>query len=396
MENMLAVRSDLVQKEEELKKMLALQTVASNETKVAARGDDDTEEATVTAYINSARRDAAAFPSPGQFLVKLQNNIANITSVAVVQAKIPLTERAVRPGNQLLSFAVDVGYPPATVLTVTIPAGSYNGEELALEITTQMNLALFQDEVVAGTAFMQYQTTGKVFADDQFATLLPYNVDVTYFPPRDLFAFQVWDEDGRPTGDRALTLYVQAVESGDYYQQVDDIADVLGFSRVHAASVGQLDADSGEYALNSFFETTEFGGGENLLDLRYHYALCSSVACETKSPDYAILSIDALNGPSEQVRVMDGPVRKLFAGDFLGIVYLRDASSGHELSVELNSSTFPIRKSYPNGISRLGSMLVSLYRPDGLLFDLNGVDWSFTLVFTTRVPKRKNKTEFVR
>ncbi len=339
-------------------------------------------------YIDSANRDVVSYSSPGQFAVIFQAPLENVVRADVVQCKIPLTDPAIGPRNQKLLFGHDTTSPPSddSLFLVEIPSGSYSGVELCVELALQMNLAVFEADIEAGDAFMRY-ADGRVFADADFSELLPFNVDVTYIAARDMFVFRVLDANSLPTDSVILTLYVQVPGTvGSYASQVDDIWDVLGFDRSAASTEGE-EVSSRLYSLRSDVLQGAFGGGD-AVDERYRYGLRSTVACSTKTADFAILSIDVLDA-SDIVRTIDPALQKTYRGPFMGTIHLRDASANLDTSVQVNSFSYPIQKVFKQGKNRLSMLLVTLYRPDGSIFDLNGENWTCTLAFTRKVAEEE-------
>lgn len=336
-------------------------------------------------YIDSSSRDLDAFPLSGSFQIDLQGEVDNITKAVLVQAKFPLTDPAIRPGNNFLRFARNALPNPVTVNEITIPTGSYKGDALALEITTQMNIELFQTEILAGTHEVNY-TDGLVYTIPGGA-LEPLCVECIFMVYRQLFLFHVLDDQGEVTNAETLHLLIKNVEPNrdTWVSQVDDIWDVLGFSRIDARKEGTpLLFDSELYfTINTLVNTSAYGGGPNDLDIRYDYAVWSSDACKTTSAEYAMLVIDTLKD-NDNILVRDGPYNRHPKGDIFGRVYFRDAAFTPEASIELNNMTFPCQKNYREGIGRVRRLHITLYRPDGSIFSFGGRDWSMTLALTVK------------
>lgn len=338
-------------------------------------------------YIDSAARDMEKYPSPGEFEIDIQTEITNIIKCDLVQGKFPLSDPTVRAGNQIIRFSVFVPPGPAAhVHETTIPSGNYKGDELALEITTQMNIAQFANDIQASLKYVNYED-GLVYEDLALTILTEYNVKVSFIKNRQMFLFQVYNNASEPTSVQALRLYIKGVKpnSRAYNEQVDDIWDVLGLNRLDASREGTsiiLNRDEYFY-IDSNTPYDSFGGGQNLLDVRYNYALRSNFACELNSPVCAILSIDVFDD-NDIICVEQGPYKKPFSGPMFGMVFLKDAAANSELTVELNSMSFPARKNYAEGINRVKKLHIKLYRPDGTLFTFGGRDWRITLAVTTK------------
>ncbi len=334
------------------------------------------EEPEVTAYIavRSIDRDRDLFPSSARFLVQLQNELAGVRGAAVTQLRVPLTEPAVNSRNQALNFEVD----GLGTFQAIVPTGSYNGRELAEELMLQMNLQLHGDQIDAATAFVDYNTR-LVYTSATHETPQAVNVRVQHYPPRDMFTFQLVDAAAAPLAVPALRLFLTPATAGTpYYQQVNDIWDVLGFDRLRAMQVGTFDAGLGQWGIDSTVYTAAFGGGADR-DERYTYALRSSMACRTRTEQYATLSIDALDKDDVLATVPPGTLRSALPISLLGTVYLPDASSTREPDADLaNTTACVIAKRYAatSKQNNIKSFIAALYRPDGTLFDLNGAEWS--------------------
>lgn len=338
-------------------------------------------------YIDSAARDMEKYPSPGEFEIDIQTEITNVIKCDLVQGKFPLSDPSVRSGNQIIRFSVfaEPG-PPTDVHETTIPSGNYKGDDLALEISTQVNIAQFAGDIQAGLKYVNYED-GLVYEDSSFTILTSYNIKVTFIKNRQMFLFQVYDNTGEPTSVQLLRLYIKGVKPNNrpYHEQIDDLWDVLGFNRLDAEKEGtSIILNRNEYFyVDSNTAYDSFGGGQNLLDTRYNYALRSNLASELNNPVCAILSIDVFDD-NDIVCVEQGPYKKPFSGSMFGMVFLKDAAANSELTVELNSMSFPARKNYVEGINRVKKLHIKLYRPDGTLFTFGGRDWKITLAVTTK------------
>ncbi len=336
-------------------------------------------------YIDSSTRDLDAFPLSGHFEVELQGEVDNIAKVNLVQAKFPMTDPAIRPGNNTLRFSRNALDAPTLVSVIEIPTGSYKGEALALEITTQMNMDLFSAEILAGTHVMDF-TDGLVYTTPG-NLLEPLCVQCLFVSDRQMFLFRVLDGNADPTNTETLHLLIKPVvkNTGTWVSQVDDIWDILGYSRLEARRVGLPILFEGEtyFFISSDVNTSAFGGGPDDLDIRYDYALRSSQASKTTSADYAMLCIDTLKD-NDTVLVKDGPYNRQPISDIFGKIYFKDAAYTPEASIEINNMTFPCRKNYREGVSRVSRLNIRLYRPDGTIFSFGGRDWSMTLALIVK------------
>lgn len=348
------------------------------------------QEKKVTLHINSAVRDPLVHPNPGDFVVYLQEEITNVTEAQIVQAKITLTEPGITYGrNDRILFGLEAAAAqPATIYDCRIPPGSYHGLDLERELRIKMNLAYHLVAITAGTKFMNYEN-GLVYDDDDATIQSSVNILIVHYPPRDMFVFQVVNATNIPVVSPVLYLYVRQVDKKwDYHDQIDDPWDVLGFDRAIAVRDGTFDARTGSYFIRSDYTAPSGGFGgrtDSQYDYRWRHTLSSNLAASTKSADYAIVSIDALNDGADIVKVVPPPINKLYTGPMMGLIYLEDSSATRELSTESSSKTFPVHKVYTSPIPRINRLGVRLFRPDGQIMGFNNADWSIVLLLTVLV-----------
>ena len=80
----------------------------------------------------------------------------------------------------------------------------------------------------------------------------------------------------------------------------------------------------------------------------------------------------------------------LTLGDYFGFVLLRDPAGVTDRMSEINNNSYPIRKYYRNGLSRVNNLTLRMRRLDGTIFDFNGNDYYLTIRLTvtrTQLPK---------
>lgn len=325
-------------------------------------------------YVNSIDRESR-FASPGQFTIQLQDEITGIVSVAITQIQIPLTDPAVRPGRSDIVFQIDTG----TIMSTAVPTGNYNGPELALELATQMNMDIHAVAIGASTAFINF-ATGLAYDDAAFLVQKALNVEVTHIAARDMFIFQIVDATNAPTNASTLSLYIKVVSTGDYSSQITDIYDIIGFSRSRAASQGTYVPLLNMYMITTAGPATGFGGGADL-DRRYHYSLHSDMACKTKGADFAFISIDALDY-DDYIQLAPSTIIRSYTGIRFAKIYLNEASNSREPAVSINTDPLAIKMDQQRDTLSLKTFTLTLYRPDGTIFDLGGQNWSITLKIT--------------
>lgn len=350
-------------------------------------------------FISSASRDPFRFPYPGHFKLALSTELDNVVRAELIQASFPLTDPTVNTSNYLLRFSLDpplVG--PIPINTVRVPVGSYQGAELAVEITRQLNQFIFSAELLAGQYFIDIATG---FVLDAATNAWPVN-DVqfycNYLKSSARFIFQIVDKNKLPSPTARFALHVQrrppVNEQVPLRDMNDDLYGVLGFNRIDVENVGTFDANSNTYYLVNDQAPSVFTGifGENSanVDARYRRSIHSNQACDLRGTLAVVLDIDPLND-NDVVRMRDeSGSGALTISDYFGFVLLRDPAVSQDRILELTNNTFPIRKYYREGRSRINSLTVTMRRPDGTVIDFGGADYCITLRLTcsrTQPPK---------
>lgn len=96
--------------------------------------------------ISSRERDRAAHPDPNNYEITLDDDIENVTSIALVSARVPYPRHLVHAGNADLLVSLDGGRPP--LATATLPKGDYStAVELAAALQDALR-AIVSDVVV--------------------------------------------------------------------------------------------------------------------------------------------------------------------------------------------------------------------------------------------------------
>ncbi len=359
--------------------------------------DDDanrySEEEVVYLYLSSVARDTTRWPNPGQYMIQLDSEIDNIIKADLIQFSFPLTDPTVNTTNQIIRYSFA---PHTTVNSVTIPIGSYKGDELALEVMKQMNMSYHNADILAGTYFID-ETTGYVVDGSGNLPADPYpQFRVTYQRPAHKFYFTLVNASKYPLASPVWALHIQPTPSTgqiSFRNLTDDLWGVLGFSRTKAAEVGTYDAGSDTYYLVSTTAYDDFGPA-NDVDKRIAYSLHSSRVAEMRGGQIIVLDIEPLND-NDIGHVTDAPSQGFDVGRCFGMVLARDAAQVADRMLDVSNGNYPVQKYYRDGRSRIKQIMVTLRRLDGSVFDFGGADHFMALRFTTKRTQPK-KSVFAR
>jgi hypothetical protein len=362
----------------------------------------------VYAFIHSGMRNPKRYPNAGDFTIKLSREINNIVKAELVQASIPLVDPTVHADNNTLRYSLS---PFTTVNEVTVPVGSYKGDELAIELTRQFNYDRFSADILANNYVIDDQT-GHVLDP---ATGLPpattVQFDITWNEAQRKMFFKLVDDDLLPVNSPAFALHIKpspADFTGELQQtenrdRTDDLADVLGIDRREfkkaAAVLSQYDAASGTYYLRNTDSATLFngdGGTANSVDPRTRYTIHSSEAADLRGNMAAVLDIRQLNDNSLVQPIDTFGTGALNVGGFFGTVMLQDPATVTSRSTDITNNSFPVRKEYPEGRSRISTLDVTVRRPDGSVFDFGGSDIYLVIRLTVKRPRPTERPVFGR
>lgn len=348
-------------------------------------------------FISSASRDPYAFPDAGHFKVALSGEIDNVIKSELVQASFPLVDPTVNTANYRLRFSLNTN--PMGVITVNeirVPVGSYKGEELAVEITRQMNQLIFEAQILAGTYTVD-NSTGFVLSGGSKPAGV-YQMYCNWVRPSQRFIFQWVDENMEPDATQVFALHVQPRPPRGAQVPArfmnDDLWEVLGFNRIDFEAGARYDAPSDTYYIMNTDNVPAFNGifGENALspDLRYRLSVRSNQAADLRGNVAVVLDIEPLND-NDMVRVQDeAGTGALTLSDYFGFFLLRDPANVTDRMADVTTNTFPVRKYYREGRSRINSLTVTMRRPDGTVFTFGGVNYFLTIRLTitrTQPPK---------
>lgn len=333
------------------------------------KGKNDDEEI-VYLYLSSATRDRAQFPSPGQYRVSIDSEINNVVEASLVQASFPLTDPTINSSNQKIRYSFSPFTAPSTI---QIPTGSYKGAELALEITRQLNQDLFAAQIPA--AYVIDDATG--FAVETSTGNMPAAVEqfrVAFISNSRKFVFQMVDENQRPV-NTAFALHVQPIPASTqlpWRSFNDDMYSLLGFDRAKVKQQGAYDPGSDTYYLLNTTASSDFGPAASA-DLRFAYSVSGNQFSDLRGNWVIVLDIDPLND-NDIAFIEEGPDKKFQVGNCMGFVLAKDPAHCAEGMFEINTTSYPVKKVYRDGRSRINQLFVTLRRPDGTIYDFGGLD----------------------
>lgn len=354
--------------------------------------DRKQEHEFVYLFISSAMCDPFAYPNAGSFKISLASEIDNVIKAELVQASIPLVDPTINSDNNILRYSF-TPFTGAAVREVKIPVGSYLGTRLAPEITRQMNQDLFAADILANTYLIDDET-GQV--NDAGTGVPPVGVDqfrCSWDQSRQRITIQLVDDDLLPENGTEFAIHVQprpaVAEQVPFRFMYDDIYDVIGMNRIlfedDAAALSQYDAASNTFYLTNLGNSARFNGLFGVaasVDARWRYSVHSNQAADLRGNIAVVLDIDPLND-NDIARVSDSAgTGALTLSDFFGFILLRDPASVTDRMAEINNNSFPIRKYYREGRSRVSHLSVNMLRPDGTVFNFGGVDFYLTLRLT--------------
>jgi hypothetical protein len=348
-------------------------------------------EESVYVFLSSAMRDPVRDPNAAEFRVRLAKEVTNVVRAELVQASIPLVDPTVHERNNTLRYAF-APFTGAAVREVRIPPGSYLGAALAAEITRQLNQDVHAAQVLSG-AYEVDPDSGLV--KDPATGLPPGGVGqfrVNWNVSRQMLAAQ-WVSDALvPVDSAPFALHFRRYDSSRAADRevYDDPPALLGFNRIafdaEAVALGQVDPAHGTCYLLNTGTSAAFNGlfGEAVCaDTRWRHSLHSDQAADLRGSTAVVLDIDPLNGSDTALVADEDGASALPIGTYFGFLLVRDPATVADRMYELTNNSFPIKKSYRAGRSRVGHLTVRLRRPDGTVLDLGGVNFHLTLRLTT-------------
>ena len=342
------------------------------------KGKDDEIE-TVYLYLSSAVRDRNIFPSPGQYKVVLDAEIDNIIEASLIQASFPLTEPTVNKSNYIIRYSFA---PHTNPVTIEIPVGSYKGENLAIEITRQLNQSKFAAQIPI--PYKIDDATGAVV--NNAGNLAPgqEQFKVVYIASSRKFIFQLVDQNSLAVNN-PFALHIQPLPLSNqqpWRNYNDDLFSLLGFDRNIVEKEGLYDMSSDTYYLISTTNYSLFGPS-NSIDQRYTNSLHGNQYSDLRGSWLIVLDIDVLNN-NDIAFPQPGPDNRFDIGDCFGVILVKDPAFSNEGMIEISSGSYPVKKYYRNGKSRIKELLITLKRPDGTMYNFGGLDHFMALKFQVK------------
>lgn len=349
------------------------------------------EDETITLFISSAMRDRDMWPDSGEFKITMNEAIDNVIKAELIQASLPLTDPTVHPDNNAFRYS----FPPHTdVQTVYVPYGAYQGKELALELQLQLNKDWHEARLTGALNTMDTDTGFLVDGTGEMEPTIN-QFRVQYSRPMHRFTVQIVDSDLLPVPATVFALHVQypGTQTGNVRKRTDDLFEVLGFNRDVWAQEGVDHPASGTVYITSDTASANFGPAADT-DSRMAYSLHSNQAADLRGNLCIIIDIDPLND-NDVLRPDDAKSGQVNLGDMFGIVYTRDPSFVADRITEINTNSFPVRKHYMDGRSRVKDLFVRMRRPDGSIIRFGGIDYYMTIRLTVK-RVRANRPMFAR
>lgn len=347
----------------------------------------NSEEEVHYLYVSSAARDKTRWPNPGEYSVEIDGELDNIIRCDLVQMSFPLTESTVTSNNNKIRFSIA---PHSTINEADIPEGNYTGQQLAIEVTRQMNQTIYSSDIIAGTYYVG-EADGLLYntSDDAYAALNQFFV--SYRITNHKFYFQLLDSTETPNSSTAGAVYIRPKQGAVNSLAPDDIFAMIGFNRDLVAQEGTFDAGTGTYALYTTTSYMDFGPAADV-DNRITYSVSGNEVAELHANRALVLDIPQLNDNDVSQTKSDTDFR---TGSCFGIILQRDPATVSDRILENSSSSYPVQKYYRDGRSRISQLTIRIRRVDGTLFTFGGADHIFSLKFTMKRTQPK-KSVFAR
>lgn len=351
------------------------------------------DEEDVYLYVTSMNRNKSMWPNPNEYAFDLDGAVENIIRAQLVQASFPLVDTTVNDDNHIFRFSVS---PFTTIRELVIPNGNYTGNQMAIELTRQMNMNYFSSDILAGTYKIE-ESTGLVIA---VATgTYPVGVDqfrCQWISQWDKFVFQAVDEDLLPTNALVFAVHIDKENPvyTDYRNKTDDIFELLGFQYSKVAEQATLDGSGETYRLVNTTAYTDFGEALSV-DARISYSIYGNTAVDLRGGLAMVLDIDPLNDND----VAQPETAALSSGfniaNCFGFLLFDDPSNVTNSMLNVSNNNYPINKYYREGRSRVHRLMVRIRRLDGSLVNFRDTDHIFTIRLTVKRTQPK-KSVFTR
>jgi len=365
------------------------QLVVSKPTK--EDGITEHTEDLVYLLISSSTRDKVRWPNSAQFTITLDEEVDNIIKAEMVQASLPIIDPAINDSNQIIRYSFA---PHATVNTVSIPTGTYTGAELALEVQTQLNLDRHAALITGGANTMDFETGYIVNGVGALEPTIE-QFKVTYLAARNMFVIQNVDDSEVVLGSTVFALHVKGLAATGFLRdRADDIFVNLGFERATFVAQGTYHAGSDTYYLTNTQGDPVFGDPFAGLDARYIFGLHSNQAANLRGDLALVLDIDPLN--DNDITQVEEDQHELNLKDAFGFVILPDVSVTSTRTFGITSNSYPVKKVYREGRSRVKQIKVTHRRMNGSIVDYQNADHFMVLRLTCRRMNLKTANAFTR
>ena len=332
-------------------------------------------------YITSASRDKTRWPNPAEFTIMLDGELDNIVRADLVQHSFPLTEEVVNSSNNIIRYSLA---PHTTINEVTLTPGTYTGEQLALEIKSQLNMTYYNAAILAGTYDLDH-STGTVVTSGTTTYAAVTQFDVTYRPASRKIYVQMLSTAGVVTNSPVFALHVQPKEGALNSGEPDDIFDIMGFDRDAVAQSGTYDAGSNTYLLYNTTAYDVFGPAVDV-DSRISYAVHGNKGTELRGECALVIDIPQLNDNDTKQTASSA----LKTGSCFGVVYVQDRLTLGLVQEDADDS-YPIRKIYREGRGRINQLTIRIQKPDGTLYNFGYSDYCMTIrLFMNRAQGEKS------
>jgi hypothetical protein len=342
------------------------------------------EEESVYLLLDSAVRDASAYPNSSFFRATLAQPLTGVVRAELIQASIPLTEKNVNANTRLLRYSFSP-HGAGDVATVAVPVGAYTGVALALELQTQLNLDWHAARVSGATNTMNFATGFLVDgAGAREATIDQFRVQFSVF--RRAFTFQVTDGADQPVAAQfALHAQLAAEGAGLATERTDDLYDVLGFGRQRLAdnAGGQYAPATRTFYVLSDAEDPDFGAAAGELDARAAHSLHSNQSADMRGNVAVMVDIAPFND-NDIAHVEDTGSGTQAMRDYFAIILMRPAAFANDGSFDICNNSYPMRRHFREGLETVKNLTVAMRRPDGSLVDFGNMNYILTLRLTVR------------
>lgn len=339
----------------------------------------------IMVLVNSKNRRSG---TPENFTVALKQPIKNVRSIEFASAEVPASYYVFNEGNNQLVF--DSG-------SFTLSEGGYkNPTDVAIEIQIQWRAASlgYGNEtctydadtdtftLTADTAFIFYATSSAASAIGFANTTASVTSATSDFKvPGPIFKFNGPNTDfiiNDGTADRTISLtpgnYTSSELASHLQTKINAHVSLSGFSVSYSTNTYKLTISAG-----IAFTVKSSGSASSLLGFTTDVAsvansVTSNVIADISGPNYLLVKSVTLSDPRETKTHVDNVytdyIHKIVIDESVGD-YIVDKANYRSSIVYPTAQTFQ-------------RMDFRLETEDGKLINLNGLDWSFGIVFVTR------------